>query len=696
MKTAVLLAALVALAVAGTVPPKHNYKTKPVDAEYVLRQKKLINLLETIEQVRKDAEWYKVGFEYDIEANKENYTNQKAFEEFMLYYKSGFLPKHKTFSMFYDRMREEAIVLAKLFYYAKDFETFYNTAAWARVHINDGLFLYSYYFAVYQRRDTQNFALPAPYEMYPQYFADTDAFLKAYRIKMQQGIVDPVLAAKSGIAKESDYYVIYSNYSSPWFTGSEEQKISYFTEDIGMNSYYYYLNVIYPFWMKGFSFEPIEEMRGGVFYFLYQQLVARYYMERLTNGLGEIPVFSWTKPLKTGYTCHLSTYYPFFQRNDYYAIDKIENEEYLNFLKHYEQTFLNFLDQGHFEAYKQKVDLTDPKAMNFVGNYWFTNANLYEHTGPRNYERYYEIIGRRVLSGTPEPVDKYTVWPAALEQYQTSLRDPVFFQFYKRILNYIVDYKDHLEPYSTELHFEGVKVKDIQVDKLVTYFDLYDFEISNDVFYSEQELKGTPAYLKVRQPRLNHKPFTVTVDIKSEVATDAVVKFFLGPKYDSSGYPLSIEDNWMNFVQLDWFKYKLVPGENKIERSSSDFFYYKDDSIPATELYKLLETGNVPVDMAEHAYAIPNRMMLPRGTKGGFPFQLYVVVYPYTPLPEKWTEFSKYFVDAKPFGYPFDRPAYEIFFKQPNFYYEDVYIYHEGEQYPNYYNYPGYEWPKQV
>ncbi|KAI8439359.1 hypothetical protein MSG28_013179 [Choristoneura fumiferana] len=242
MKTVVFLAALVALAVAGTVPPQHTYKTKDVNADYVKVQKQLIALLETVGQVRKDEDWYKLGLEFDVEANKENYSNKKAFEEFMLYYKSGFLPKHKTFSIFYDRMREEAIVLAKLFYYAKDYETFYSTAAWARVHLNDGLFLYSYYFAIYQRQDTRNFVLPAPYEMYPQYFASTDAFLKAYRIKMQQGIVDPVLAAENGIAKESDYYVIYSNYSSPWFTGSEEQKISYFTEDIGMNSYYYYLN----------------------------------------------------------------------------------------------------------------------------------------------------------------------------------------------------------------------------------------------------------------------------------------------------------------------------------------------------------------------------------------------------------------------------------------------------------------------
>ncbi|XP_063627707.1 arylphorin subunit alpha-like [Cydia splendana] len=584
-------------------------------------------------------------------------------------------------------MREEGLALLKLFYYAKDFEAFYKTAAFARVHFNEGQFLYALYTAIYVRPDTYTLVLPAPYEMFPQYFVNTKTILKAYRTKMQNGDFDPAYASTHGIYHENGKYVFYSNYTSPWLTGSKEDKLSYFTEDIGMNSYYYHFQTLYPYWWSSKNIKLYDEFRGDLYYFCYRQLIAKYYLNRLTSGLGEIPEFSWYKPIETGYYSQLSTYYPFFSRNEYYHITKPENDQYISYLDSYEKSFLYYLEQGNFKAYNQEIDLRDEKAINFVAKYWFANVDLSEKM-PKNYERFYEIIGLHLLAGTPEPTDKYTIFPSALELPQTSLRDPMFYQFYARILNYFLQWEEYLEPHSySQLHFEGVKINNVKTDKLVTFFEPYDFDITNDIFHSVEEFKAhDPTVYTVRQPRLNHKPFAVTVDIKSNVATDAVFKLFLGPKYDSNGYPLNIEDNWMNFVELDWFLHKLTPGQNKIERHSRDFALCKEDSVPGVELLKLFKQGKVPVDMSEKFFYQPQRMMLPKGTKGGFPFQLYVVVYPYTPLPKEMEELKALFPDMKPMLYPFDRPVYESYFKQPNIYYEDVFIYHEGEEYANFYN----------
>ncbi|XP_063387647.1 arylphorin subunit alpha-like [Cydia fagiglandana] len=651
------------------------------------REEKIFFLLESIGQYRKDADFWKIGYEYDVEANIDSYTDKKVVEEFLEYYTSGFMPKYKVFSVFYDEMREEGLALLKLFYYAKDFEAFYKTAAFARVHFNEGQFLYAFYTAIYVRPDTYTLVLPAPYEMFPRYFVNTKTILKVYRTKMQNGDIDPAYAANHGIYHENGKYVFYSNYTSPWLTGSKEDKLSYFTEDIGMNSYYYYFQTLYPYWWSSKNIKLYDEFRGDLYYFCYRQLIAKYYLNRLTNGLGEIPEFSWYKPIETGYYSQLSTYYPFFWRNEYYQINKPKNDQYISYLDSYEKSFLYYLEQGNFKAYNQEIDLRDEKAINFVAKYWFANVDLYEKM-PKNYERFYEIIGLHLLAGTPEPTDKYTILPSALELPQTSLRDPMFYQFYARILNYFLQWEEYLEPCSySQLHFEGVKINNVKTDKLVTFFEPYDFDITNDIFHSVEEFKThDPTVYTVRQPRLNHKPFTVTVDVKSEVATDAVFKIFLGPKYDSNGYPLNIEENWMNFVELDWFVHKLIPGQNKIERHSRDFALCKEDSVPAVELLKLFKQGKVPVDMSEKFFYQPQRMMLPKGTKGGFPFQLYVVVYPYTPLPKEMEELKALFPDMKPMLYPFDRPVYETYFKQPNIYYEDVFIYHEGEENANFYN----------
>ncbi|KAA1414974.1 hypothetical protein F0U47_20795, partial [Nocardioides antri] len=84
------------------------------------------------------------------------------------------------------------------------------------------------------------------------------------------------------------------------------------------------------------------------------------------------------------------------------------------------------------------------------------------------------------------------------------------------------EFKQYQVPYTQEaLHFVGLKISDVKVDKMVTFFDHFDFDAFNTVYFSKEELKSSPHGYKVRQPRLNLKPFTVTIDIKSDVATNA-------------------------------------------------------------------------------------------------------------------------------------------------------------------------------
>lgn len=266
-------------------------------------------------------------------------------------YKTDSLPKYNTFSIFYDQHREEAIALFQLFYYAKDFDTFYNTAAWARVHLNEGLFLYSFYIAVIQRVDTSSFVLPAPYEIYPELFINKRETFEMNRVKQQDGLEYPEMATEFGVVKENEDFVFYANYSDSLTYPNDEQRLSYFTEDVGLNAYYYYFHTILPFWWNGKVLGPFQERRGEIISYFYQQLLARYFLERLSNGLGEIPSFSWYSPVTVGYYPFLSTWkYPFAQRSNHYLIHSEKNYEEVRFLDMYEKTFYQYLQNGHFKA----------------------------------------------------------------------------------------------------------------------------------------------------------------------------------------------------------------------------------------------------------------------------------------------------------------------------------------------------------
>lgn len=211
-----------------------------------------------------------------------------------LYNYGSLLPKGQIFSVFYKEQLEQAVALFRLFYYANDYDTFYKTAVWARQNVNEGLFLYSYIVAVVHRPDTKNVVLPPIYEIYPYYFFPAEVIQQAYIYKQQYG---GQKIQSSGF----DGYTVNANYSGYYLNLDQEQSLSYYLEDIGINSYYYFYNVYYPFWLSSEELGFKNVNRGEQYYFFYQQLFARYYLERLSNGFGEVPFLDVNVPVQVPY-----------------------------------------------------------------------------------------------------------------------------------------------------------------------------------------------------------------------------------------------------------------------------------------------------------------------------------------------------------------------------------------------------------
>lgn len=57
----------------------------------------------------------------------------------------------------------------------------------------------------------------------------------------------------------------------------------------------------YPFWMNSEMYHLQKEVRGEQYYYIHKQLLARYYLERLSNDMGEIELIDWHTPIVTGY-----------------------------------------------------------------------------------------------------------------------------------------------------------------------------------------------------------------------------------------------------------------------------------------------------------------------------------------------------------------------------------------------------------
>lgn len=235
------------------------------------------------------------------------------------------------------------------------------------------------------------------------------------------------------------------------------------------------------------------------------------------------------------------------------------------------------------------LELHTPEGLNVFGNLIESNSDS------PNYKYYGSLwrFARHLLGYSWQPLNQNKLVPSALEHYSTSMRDPVFFQLYKLLALKFQRFMSHFTPYSEkELVLPGVKVTEVKMDSLITYFDSFYTDLSNAVWYNLEEKYDF--HVRAHQYRLNHKPFSVKINIDSDKEQKVTVKLFVAPKHDEYGRELNLTENRMNMFELDLIVWQLKSGKNEIVRNSNDFVWYVDDRVSHEKLYQSV------VDAIEH------------------------------------------------------------------------------------------------
>lgn len=217
---------------------------------------------------------------------------------------------------------------------------------------------------------------------------------------------------------------------------------------------------------------------------------------------------------------------------------------------------------------------------------------------------------------------------SVLEHYLTSLRDPIYWQINKKIVDMIDEALKILPRYArNELYFPGVEIANIEVKKMMTACDYFLFDVT-DALKSEES--DSTFKIKIGQPRLNHKPFTIKVNVSSLVAQKGLVKIYLGPKL----MPGELASKKNLFTLLDVFDITLKKGSNIITRSSDNMKQFSEDFILLDNIRKRVEDAefgldSLPLKTIESQFGYPSRLILPKGTPQGLPLQMFIFVAPY-------------------------------------------------------------------
>jgi hypothetical protein len=242
----------------------------------------------------------------------------------------------------------------------------------------------------------------------------------------------------------------------------------------------------------------------------------------------------------------------------------------------------------------------------------------------------------------------------------------------------------HQKPYNKdEIIYPELKIESFVVDKLITYFDQFDTSINNGLMIDNAE-EAESTLIKIRQYRLNHKPFSFHLAINAEKPMKAAIRIFLGPKFDIHHKPLDLAESAKYFYEMDNWIVDLNAGANKIIRNSQDCSFVIPDPEPSEVFYKkVLKAldGSDTLSYTERVYGFPERLLLPKGKKEGMPFQIFVYVSPVEeePFPYMSRVFGDGKFDKKVLGFPLDRPVLDFRYDGSNMMLKDIIIYHKDE-----------------
>ncbi|XP_076397680.1 hexamerin 70c [Megachile rotundata] len=657
--------------------------SRTADMDFLHKQKKVYDLLLYVKQNDLiDAEWYDIGRNYNLESNMDMYKDKNVVQKFLWWYKQGmFLARNAIFTPYNEEQRYEMRMLFDLFYSAKDFQTFYKTACFARLNMQDGMFTTAFTAAVFARNDCKYIRLPAIYEIYPNLFFDSTVIEEAQNIKMSRG------SSSTTNVGNIETYMIAANYSSRYLPMFEdrEYKMDYFMEDVSLNAYYYYFRSMFPFWMNSNKYNIPKEVRGELYYFIHKQLLARYNLERLSNDLGKVEDFDWFKPIFPGYysTLMYRNGIAIPQRNRYSSVPYYKYK-YLKDITALEMRIMDAIDSGYLvDEQGKNIDIYTPEGLYMLANVIEGNVDSCN----RRFYGMYDALARDILGFSFEQPNKNKVIPSALQCDCTSMRDPAFYMLYRRIMSFFFRYKKNLPQYSqSDLQMPGVKFESVNVDKLYTFFDNCDTLINNAVA-ADNFKNGMSLRIKTRRPCLNYQPFTYKFNINSDREMKAVLTIFLGPAFkDVKEDMVYLQQFYNYFVEMDKFVVTLRPGSNSIERHSSESPFTTSDMMPGDAFYDKLTraiSGGEPFMYSEKFFDFSERLTLPRGKRAGMMYKMFFFLSPLEEGSMKTYEFpmfGKFMFQDKPLGFPLDRPMWAWNFTIPNMYFKDVYIYNRQNE----------------
>nr|Q8I6K1.1 RecName: Full=Phenoloxidase 1; AltName: Full=Prophenoloxidase-I; Flags: Precursor [Holotrichia diomphalia]BAC15603.1 prophenoloxidase-II [Holotrichia diomphalia] len=531
------------------------------------------------------------------------------------------LPRQANFSLFIPKHRKIAGRLINIFLGMKDTDDLQSMAIFARERVNPYLFNYCFSVAILHRPDTQDLDIPSFIQTFPDKYLDSQVFSRAREeaTLVPEGQRVPIEIPRDYTASDLEV----------------EHRVAYFREDLGINLHHWHWHLVYPF--EGAEQVVRKDRRGELFYYMHQQVIARYNLERFCNALKRVTRFTeWKDPIPEAYFPKLdslvaSRAWPARvtdQKLSNLRRDQDQITQDVDDLYRWRDRIYEAIHSGFVQTDGGgRQELTEFGGIDILGNI-VESSNL-----SVNRTLYGDLhnMGHVFISYIHDPDHRHLETFGVMGDSATAMRDPVFYRWHAYIDDLFQQFKGSLPRYTEEqLNYPGITVTGVSVQSqggaantLNTFWQQSDVDMSRGMDFQP---RGS---VFARFTHLNHQPFAynITVNNASGGNKRGTCRIFLGPKTDERRTAWLFKDQRLLFIELDRFVVNLRQGENTITRNSTE----SSVTIPFERTFRNLDLSR-PVGgeaLAQFNFCgcgWPQHMLIPKGTPEGYDCQLFVMI----------------------------------------------------------------------
>ncbi|XP_026488582.1 phenoloxidase subunit 1 [Vanessa tameamea] len=576
------------------------------------------------------------------------------------------LPYNDQFSLFVPKHRRMAGKLIDIFMNMRDLEDLQSVCSFCQMRINPYMFNYCLSVAILHRDDTKGLTIPTFAETFPDKFMDPKVFRRAREVSTVLNAGDrlPVLIPQNYTAAESE----------------PEQRVAYFREDIGINLHHWHWHLVYPFDAENRAIVD-KDRRGELFYYMHQQIIARYSVERMCNDLGRPRRYNdFRQPIEEGYFPKLDSqvasraWPPRFAgstiRDLDRPVDQIRSD--VSQLETWRDRFLEAIENmAIILPNGRQMPLNEETGIDILGN--LMESSIISRN--RGYYGDMHNMGHVFISYSHDPDHRNLEQFGVMGDSATAMRDPIFYRWHAYIDDIFHLYKAKLPPYAQEkLDFPGIRVSGVGVEgagganELRTQWEQSTVELGRGLDFTP---RGS---VLASFTHLQHDDFSYVISVNNTSGSGVMgtVRLFAAPALDEGGRPLAFDEQRRLMIELDKFTQAIPAGSSTIRRNSLD----SSVTIPYERTFR--NQSNRPGDPGSAEAAEfdfcgcgwPHHMLIPKGTQRGYPMVLFCMISNWNEdrvmqdLVGACNDAASYcgirdrkYPDRRPMGFPFDRPT---------------------------------------